>query len=119
MSEERRQHERQDVEFILKYKTHNSSDNFEYAYYQNISLGGILIIEIDKELAHNTTIDIELSMPYTPDTALMNSLQISGKVVYCVKNREKVKKFDCGIEFIDLSSEKKKILDKFLKYIEK
>lgn len=119
MKNEKRKHPREQVEFLLKYRVCGSESHFKYAYYKNISLGGVLIIELDQKLLPGALVEIELSMPSLTSSSFANALLILGKIVYCKRCRKKPRIFDCGIEFVEMDEEKKNILEQFLKYVEK
>lgn len=111
---DKRQHKREDIEFVLKYKAKDSSDSFKYAYYENISLGGVMMVDLKHSFERGTPIVIELSLPYTPNSSLANSILIDGLTAYCEETMPN--KYNCGVQFIDLSEEKSEKLNIFLQY---
>ncbi|MFC2140252.1 PilZ domain-containing protein [Candidatus Auribacterota bacterium] len=119
MEEHNRKYTREDVEFILKYRPLDQEGNLEYAYYQNISLGGVFIIDVESQFCKDALLEIELSLPYTPDTSLADALQLKGRVAYCGEDKEQIKKYNYGIEFVEMDDAKKTKLAQFLRYIQK
>jgi len=118
MGPERRKHEREDVEFVLKYRC-NSDEDFEYTYYQNISLGGVYVIELPNRLKRGVVLELEFLAPSTPNHSpnKIDAIHLYSKVVYCRRNKSKPDTFDCGIEFVDLSEESVAAVSKFLEQI--
>lgn len=112
---DQRKHKREDVEFVLKFRIKDSDENFKYAYYENISLGGVKIVELSSPIERGTIIEIELSLPYTPNSALANSLLIEGTTAHCAETKPTMK-FSCGVQFTGISAEKTEKLNIFLQY---
>lgn len=112
---EQRQYKREEVEFVLKFRIKDSNENFKYAYYENISLGGVKIVDLSTPVERGTIIEIELSLPYTPNSALSNSLLIEGTTAHCGKGLE-TNKFNCGVQFTGISKDKTEKLNMFLQY---
>lgn len=71
---------------------------------ENIGLGGICVV-LDKELQKFSKVDLELFLDNGKGV-----IQCSGKVVWVVKHtqpKNRLTKFDTGIEFIEIADEQK------------
>lgn len=112
---EQRKHKREDVEFVLKFKPKETGESFKYAYYENISLGGVKVVDLGHYVERGTLIQIELSLPYTPNSALANPLLIEGKTAHCEQDKT-TGKYNFGVQFLEMPKEKTDKLKLFLQY---
>lgn len=80
---------------------------------ENIGAGGICVI-LDKGLELFTEVVVEITLPDD-----LTPLTNNGKVVWVVKEAGSLKRFDTGIEFVNLPAEQRtrigKIIEKILK----
>jgi len=109
-------HGREEMEFVLKFKLEGSNDSFGYTYYENISIGGVYIVGLERRIEKDTIIELELSMPATPESisVYMTTLRLFGRITHCTENPANKANFNCGVEFIDVSPEKKNTIQRVL-----
>lgn len=113
----KRSYLRIETEFLVKYRVHNTQD-FEFGQCKNMSLGGILMVEIERKLPAETFVDLNFSIPQSFDPTI-RSLKVEGKVVHCETAPKAKDKFNCGIKFIKISKEELTLLKKYLGFIQK
>ena len=78
---------------------------------ENIGVGGICVI-LDKGLELFTEVVVEVALP-DKQTPLISD----GKVVWVVKEAGRNKRFDTGIEFVDLPEEQQKRIERIIENI--
>ncbi len=78
---------------------------------ENIGVGGICVI-LDKGLELFTEVVVEVALP-DEQTPLISD----GKVVWVVKEAGRNKRFDTGIEFVDLPEEQQKRIERIIENI--
>ena len=107
---ERRQYERIKKSFILSYFSQSEPDEkFEITQLKNISLGGMCFVT-SKNFDPSTEIYIELKTPYLAETTHLDGVVL--------ESHEKMKNkiYETRLEFRDLDTEAKVLLEKLMEF---
>jgi len=109
LTQERRKFVRLNINVEINYSIIPHEEQQETGT-KNISAGGICMVS-DKPLSIGDTLQLEIKLPEDPP-----SIQVKGKAVW-VKQfiaTEKHESFDIGVEFINISEENRKRINKYV-----
>lgn len=109
---DRRQSERHEARIKIRFA---SPDALQKEYASNISKGG-MFINTRKQYPIRSIIKFNLILPVTEE-----SVELSGEVVHVIEAKEGLdpSKVGIGVQFLDLSADKRKIIENYIKKIGK